>query len=238
MKEIIVALLMLTPNLALAEDVAPTEVVETVLEQKNHALGETEVKKINEINSAIQNGDRETAFSKLKPILSQCESRKTEAGEKIIYVDKIEEFLEFVGTSGKNGKYKWVIDYCPRAYNAAAFLYVAGNDKENAFKYLNLASDSAPFWAEPQNERGYFLGKLKDFQAALAAYQKAIELEDKHESSAYVKPMSLRGMGFILTEMGELDAAQKAYENSLVLEPNNELAKNELEYIRQQKAKK
>jgi hypothetical protein len=43
--------------------------------------------------------------------------------------------------------------------------------------------------------------------------------------------MALRGRGFVLSEMGELDRAKKAFEESLTFEPDNEIARNELEYI-------
>jgi tetratricopeptide (TPR) repeat protein len=41
----------------------------------------------------------------------------------------------------------------------------------------------------------------------------------------------LRNRGFALTELKRLDEARKAYEDSLQLEPDNALAKNELTYI-------
>lgn len=70
-------------------------------------------------------------------------------------------------------------------------------------------------------------------QEALASYRAAIALADTHPNAAYIKPLSLRGIGLVLVEMGDLDAAQQSYEASLELEPGNEIAKSELEYIAQ-----
>ena len=53
-----------------------------------------------------------------------------------------------------------------------------------------------------------------------------------------MKPLILRGIGFSLTELGDLDGAQRAYEDSLKLEPSSELAKKELRYIQQLRAKR
>jgi tetratricopeptide (TPR) repeat protein len=46
-----------------------------------------------------------------------------------------------------------------------------------------------------------------------------------------------RGQGYCLTEQGRLDEAEALYKKSLQLDPADTKAKNELEYIRQQRAK-
>ena len=61
---------------------------------------------------------------------------------------------------------------------------------------------------------------------------------EKYPSSAYLKPLVLRGIGFALTELDRLDEAQLAFEASLEVEPSSELAKNELIYIEQVRARK
>ena len=55
-----------------------------------------------------------------------------------------------------------------------------------------------------------------------------------------MRPTALRGIGYSLIELGELEAARQAFEKSLKMEPNNRLALDELEYIRklQQKNKR
>ena len=239
MKHLITALLVLGSQIAIAKEPANILEIETPLEQRKHSLSEAEVKEMNEVATLIRNNDHAGALAKLKPALSRCEKRDEGSGKKSLYFDTMEEFLEYsLSAENKSTGIQWVADSCPRAYNHAAFLYVAAADKDNAFKYLDLAIASAPYWAEPHNERGYFLGKLKDYKSAIAAYEKAIELADAHENSASIKPLSLRGLGFILTEMGELQRAKQAYLDSLVLDPGNELAENELEYIRQLEARK
>jgi tetratricopeptide (TPR) repeat protein len=238
MKILFTLLLLIIPHALYAEQVDNIEVIETVLEKKTHPLKEEQVKEINAVVALIQKNEKDVALQKLEPIINACKSRNKDSNKQIIYAETLEEFLEYSLTSEKKTNIEWVIDYCPQAYNTAAFLYVALNDKDNAFKYLDLATASAPLWAEPHNERGYLFGKLKDFPSALIYYQKAIDLADKYKSSAHVKPIALRGIGFILIELNELDRAKKAFEESLVLEPNNALAENELEYIRQLQAKK
>ena len=43
--------------------------------------------------------------------------------------------------------------------------------------------------------------------------------------------VALRGRGFVLVEMGQLDEAETAFEDSLELDPNNPIALNELQYV-------
>jgi tetratricopeptide (TPR) repeat protein len=238
MRRLFPVFLILASHIVQAETPSPIEGITTIVEQKQHGLSEADVKQMNEISSAISNGDKETAFLKLKPILAGCEARETTLGKAVISVDSVAEFLEYVASQDKKKDVIWMKDSCPQAYKTAAFLYVEQGDKQNAFNYLDLAAKAAPFWAEPYTERGYLLGKLGEFKPALEAYQKAITLAETHESSSYLKPLALRGLGFVLVEMGELDRAKAAYEESLKLEPNNKLAQGELEYIQRRQAEK
>jgi tetratricopeptide (TPR) repeat protein len=243
MKNLFAFLLLITPSMLFAQEANTIEgnkieVIETVLERNSHPLKQAEVEEMNAVTALIENNEKNAALQKLKPIIYKCKSRNKDSDKQIIYAETLEEFLEYVATSEKKKNIEWVIDYCPNAYNTAAFLYVALGDKDKAFEHLDLAIALAPLWAEPHNERGYLHGKLKDFPSALVSYKKAVDLADNYKSSAYVKPIALRGMGFILIEMGELERAKKIFEESLVLEPNNKLAENELEYIRQLQAKK
>ena len=50
--------------------------------------------------------------------------------------------------------------------------------------------------------------------------------------------MSLRGLGFSLIELKQLDEAEKAFQESLQIEPENKLAQNELAYIQQLRSAK
>ncbi len=69
-------------------------------------------------------------------------------------------------------------------------------------------------------------------------YQRSLSLVEKYPSSAYLKPLVLRGIGFALIELDRLDEAQLAFEASLEMEPTSELARNELIYIQQVRARK
>jgi tetratricopeptide (TPR) repeat protein len=239
MRYALLVLLLFFPCFTLAEATKNQDIVETTIFKTETFMSEdADIKKLNDVNTLIANNDKDGALALLNPILSQCESSIAASDKKIIYVFNVAEFLEYVAIMKSKEDVIWKKDLCPDAYKTAAFIYVAANDKEKAFKYLDKAIEIAPFWADPHTERGYLLGQQGDLAAALMEYEKAIELADKYKTSAPVKPLALRGLGFILIEMNELDRAETAFKESLKLEPNNKLAENELEYIRQLQAKK
>ncbi len=238
MKPLFAMLLLLSTNLAIAEEPATNEATVTVLQNSSSGIDKDELRSMNEITTMAQKKDMDGAFRKLEPMLAKCDSSQASSNKKIVYFEDATEFLEYSMAFGKKQDLVWIKDTCPSVYKTAAFLYVEKGDTENTLKYLDKAIERSPFWAEPFTERGFLLGKLKDFKSAKIAYEKAVELSSAHQSSAYVKPLALRGLGIVLIDLGELDHAKAALEESLVLEPNNKLAEGELEYIGQMQAKK
>lgn len=82
-------------------------------------------------------------------------------------------------------------------------------------------------------ERALSLARLGRLEEALTAYDEALKLAAAGDTD---KARAQRGRGFVLTEMGRLDEAEAAYRVSLKLEPDNKIALNELEYIKQLRA--
>lgn len=181
---------------------------------------------------AAQRGDDPAAWASLKSALAFCDGYTSTPQARVFSVHNDAEAQEY--RDAAPGETTTFVDHaCPAAYKAAAFLAVKGNDADAAFKYLDQAEALAPHWAEPLAERAYLVGKLGDRAASLQIYQRAMALAEKYPSSAYLKPMLLRGMGFALIELDRLDEAEQAFNQSLQLEPGNALARNELRYIEQ-----
>ena len=78
------------------------------------------------------------------------------------------------------------------------------------------------------SERAVALARLKRFPEALTAYEDGLKLSGIDDGG---RARMHRGRGFVLTEMGRLDEAETAYLESLKFEPDNKIAKGELEYI-------
>lgn len=85
------------------------------------------------------------------------------------------------------------------------------------------------------SEKSVALNALKRFDESLANNDIALALQSLRDSD---RALLLRGRGYVLTELGRLDEAEKAYQRSLICEPGNALARNELTYIAQLRAGK
>jgi tetratricopeptide (TPR) repeat protein len=82
-------------------------------------------------------------------------------------------------------------------------------------------------------ERGAALSGLMRWQDSLANYDRGLGFERVLPNQ---RAVMLRGRGLALTELGRLDDAETAYRDSLVLDPNNQLAARELIYIQRLRA--
>lgn len=78
------------------------------------------------------------------------------------------------------------------------------------------------------SEKGAALVGLKRWADALAAYDAAMKIDGLDGG---MRAHILRGRGFALTELGRLEEATQAYNDSLKLEPGNARAQRELQYI-------
>jgi hypothetical protein len=78
------------------------------------------------------------------------------------------------------------------------------------------------------SERGAALISLKRWPEALADYESGLAITTLTNTD---KARLLRGRGFALTELGRLNDAEQSYRDSLIAEPNNPRAVQELNYI-------
>mgnify|MGYP001551189891 CR=1 FL=1 len=67
----------------------------------------------------------------------------------------------------------------------------------------------------------------------ICTIEEAVYISTEFEASRYIKAAALRGLGFTLIELGNLDEAEVALRKSLILEPESQLAQGELLYIEQ-----
>lgn len=104
---------------------------------------------------------------------------------------------------------------------------------------VKLALALSPFNSHYLNELGEIYQLEKDGQKAREQFKTA---EDNaslapHETRADDLARARRGSGYVFTELGDFDAAERKYKQCLATNPNDKAAKNELEYIRQLRAK-
>ncbi len=85
-------------------------------------------------------------------------------------------------------------------------------DTALAFRLLDKASELAPDYAQPWNQRADLAYKTKDYRGALAAIRETLKREPRHFGA-------LTGMGLIYEELGQKKAALEAYRAALAVHP-------------------
>lgn len=110
------------------------------------------------------------------------------------------------------------------------FLCVKRKQFDRAIEFLSKGQS-----LEPTNPKFVFEMALALVQSGRR--KESLVLYDQiTEITPYVSLNDLaaafRGRGFVLIEMGELDNAEVAFKSSLQIEPNNDVALNELQYIK------
>jgi len=103
-------------------------------------------------------------------------------------------------------------------------------DIQGAFGLFDAITQQAPDFAEGWNKRAtilYMIGRIDDSEADVA---RVLELEPRHFGA-------LAGLGLINMSRGNLDAAQKAFERALAINPHLGGVKTNIETIKKEKAK-
>jgi Flp pilus assembly protein TadD len=78
---------------------------------------------------------------------------------------------------------------------------------------------------------GFIDNRERKNKQALAYYLKAIVLAERFKSQRVELPMALRGAGYALIDLGQLDQAKELYIKALKLDPGSNVALSELKYI-------
>jgi len=97
---------------------------------------------------------------------------------------------------------------------------------------LELEKDHPELWCE----RGYLLGQLKRHQESLDCYLRAASARAWAPASQTAR--ALRGQGAQLIDLNRLDEAGEVLDRSLKLEPESQLARNELNHIKELRARR
>lgn len=143
-----------------------------------------------------------------------------------------DDFIHYVtwqqdqGLATKN--IHWIGNAYPRAYYYLGFICVKRKQFARAIEFLDRG-----LALEPTNA----MFVLEKAQALVHSGRKreALALYDQVEAGPFVSghkiAVARRGRGFVQIELGELDAAEASFRSSLELEPDNDIALHELEYI-------
>jgi tetratricopeptide (TPR) repeat protein len=161
-----------------------------------------------------------------KPVSENSES------VRIAFWDE-DEFLTYTEAAQTEKNVVWVGESYSKAWYRLADIAVEEQRLDNALlcveSGLTLEPDHPGLWIE----KGYILNRFRRHDEALYCYEKAATIRDWATTAQVTR--AWRGQGAALIDLSRLDDAEAAFRRSLELEPNNETAEHELEYIRQQK---
>ncbi len=142
-----------------------------------------------------------------------------------------EEFLAYSRHAGE--RLSQAIFWAEGSYSKAWYqlAVAAGNQKrfEDALFSIDCGLELERDHPELWNERGYLLGRLKRHQESLECYLRAASVRDWAPASQTAR--ALRGQGAQLIDLDRLSDAEDVLRRSLELEPESEVARNELKYI-------
>lgn len=127
------------------------------------------------------------------------------------------------------------------AHYSKAYALIELNRFDEAAKELDRALQLAPHNPQFLGERAYLYRASNEWDKMLQGYRSALEFVDlasPDDRKVAEEARALRGEGYALIELGDLKSAEKSFKKSLKLEPGNELALGELDYIKKLKKKK
>jgi tetratricopeptide (TPR) repeat protein len=194
------------------------------------------VKKVDEAIQNIQAGNISNAQHLLEEVIANTPDDYLAEYEKdgvlhIEFWDKL-EFLHYVTWQklyGTDRSVTWVLNAYPRAYYYLGFTHVHLKNYYKALEYLDIGHRLQPNNPTFLMEKATAYSSLGEHSKALSLYEQVPDIGPF--TTAPMKARALRGEGSQLIELGQLDAAEKAYKRSLKHDPDNELALQEIAYI-------
>lgn len=145
------------------------------------------------------------------------------------------EFEEFKTISSE--RFEWIDWGYKECLQMQAFIKSEKRDFLSALETLRSIEKLAPVSAGTALETAYVLNQLGKFDEGLSEYRKGYNLTTQYGSQQPFRAAALRGIGSTLIELKQLDEAERAFRESLEVEPRNRIAMNELKYIQSLRSK-
>ncbi|QDK33871.1 hypothetical protein DM450_14010 [Sphingomonas sp. IC081] len=121
---------------------------------------------------------------------------------------------------------------------AKSYALVELDRKPEALAALQRLTALAPMHAQYFVELGYTYrinGQNDKAEEAYRAALEHVEFAEDDKTKKHNRAAAQRGIGYMLVEKGDLNGAEKAYKQSLKDEPDSTVARNELDFIAQQR---
>ena len=181
------------------------------------------------------------AIEKLDRIIAGQEREHAGETRRIYCAHTPEETLTYMTMAATDGKSAVALDptWCMAIF-LKGFALIDLNRPDDARPYLERAVEMAPMNSQFLSELAEWHKVRHEWTEAYALFERAEPASDLSLAAnrQFHKARAIRGMGFVLIEQGRLDDAEKLFRKCLEMDPNDEKAKIELEYIRQQRERR
>lgn len=196
-----------------------------------------DAEKVDAALQALTTGNLDEAESLLLTVIGNtpAEYSNSEENDKAISIKLWDQtnFVHYVTWQQKKGlankDINWISNAYPRAHYYMGFLCVKQKQFDRAIEFLDKGHALEPTNPKFGFEKAQALVHSGRKQEALELYDQVTEI-DAHVSARDLA-VARRGRGFVLIEIGDLDNAEIAFRSSLEIEPENDVALNELRYI-------
>lgn len=153
-----------------------------------------------------------------------------------IYCSRVPaETLKYMLDSSNRGEEGFALDPTwAEAWFIKSYALTELNRRAEARAALEAAIALSPSYPQYLSELGYLHQRDKTWSAALKVFEEAessVKLFTDPRQNIVQTTRALRGQGYALIELGDLDRAERAYQRSLALDPNDEISKKQLVYI-------
>jgi len=195
---------------------------------------------LNEIAVDLQQRKLAEAVAKADALIAEFDAAYAGDKRRIYCARDSAETLAYMLIAASDGQSAIALD---ATWSTALFLkgfaLIDLHRSDEAGPLLERAVALSPSNAQFLAELGEWHKSRRRWDAAFAHFERAADASafSPEAAKAFDKGRALRGMGFVLIELGKFDEAERRFHEALELNPNDAGAKGELDYIATQRGR-
>ena len=196
-----------------------------------HAGGEELQPQLHAAHAMLKTGRIPEALELMRRFASACEGLRKEKDSVYVCV-RTQRELDFFLASRPDLRSIRVLHWCvAEGLYFRCYLLSHLQRAEEALDAMQELLEVAPFSAQGHAERGFIANKRHRSEEALQAYSTAWDLASRLPENCAAAAPALRGMGVSLAGLQRCDEAEARLRDSLILDPGNKVALDELGYV-------
>ena len=196
--------------------------------------------KIDQAANLIKAGQAAEAIKILDVVIADEGARHRDSSQIYFSARSLVEAIVYTGLAGAQSKNSTILDDSwAYGHFLKGFALIDLGRSDEAKAEFDNAIGLAPMNSQFFAERAEWHKNRKDWSNAYADFESASNAAEfsPDDAKKAEKARALRGMGFVRIEQGEFKEAEKLFRQSLKLQPGNEGALSELEYIKSRRTK-